>query len=101
KMRYPDDTEKCFIDEGTLVDAPDPRVGSMLAGRYLIEEAIGEGGMAMVYRARHKVVDRNVAIKVMHPALALDPIVRERFRREARNAERLAHPNIVEIFEQG
>ena len=72
-----------------------------MAGRYLLEEVIGEGGMARVYRARHKLVDAQFAVKVMNPLLARDPVVRERFRREAASAKKIAHPNIIEIFEEG
>ena len=57
--------------------------------------------MATVYRARHKLVDRPCAVKVMNPALASDPTTRERFRREAKSAQTLAHPNVIEIFDQG
>jgi serine/threonine-protein kinase len=100
-MRFPNGADRCFIDGGELTSLPDPRIGTLLAGRYLIEEPIGEGGMAIVYRARHKLVERDVAVKVMNPILASDPVVRERFRREARSAQKLAHPNIIEIFDQG
>ena len=57
--------------------------------------------MATVYRARHKLVDRPCAVKIMNPGLRRDPVVRERFRREAKAAQKLAHPNIIEIFDQG
>lgn len=100
-MRYPNEQQFCFVEGAELVDLPDPRVGTLLAGRYVVEEVIGEGGMATVYRARHKLVDRAIAVKIMNPMLASDPIVRERFRREARSAQMLAHPNIIEIFDQG
>jgi eukaryotic-like serine/threonine-protein kinase len=100
-MRYPNDTTHCFVDGTELVQLPDPRVGTLLAGRYVVEEVVGEGGMATVYRARHKMVDRTVAVKVMNPLLASDAVVRERFRREAKSAQKLAHPNIIEIFDQG
>jgi len=100
-MRYPNEATYCFVEGGDLVSLPDPRIGTVLAGRYVIDEVIGEGGMATVYRAHHKLVDRPVAVKIMNPMLASDPIVRERFRREARSAQKLAHPNIIEIFDQG
>jgi serine/threonine-protein kinase len=100
-MRYPNEATFCFVEGAELVELPDPRVGTLLAGRYVIEEVIGEGGMASVYRARHKLVDRPVAVKIMNPMLASDAIVRERFRREARSAQKLAHPNIIEIYDQG
>lgn len=100
-MRYPNEATYCFVEGSDLIELPDPRIGTVLAGRYLIEEVIGEGGMASVYRARHKLTDRQVAVKIMNPMLASDPIVRERFRREARSAQKLAHPNIIEIYDQG
>ncbi len=101
QMRYPNDTKFCFVDGGELVPIPDPRIGQTIAARYVVEEQIGEGGMASVYRARNKLVDRPCAIKIMNPMLARDPVVRERFRREAKSAQKLAHPNIIEIFDQG
>jgi serine/threonine-protein kinase len=101
-MRYPPDAGRnCFVDGAELVVAKDPRIGTTIAGRYLIEGLLGEGGMASVYRATHKLVDRPCAIKVMNAALAKDKVVRERFRREAKSAQTLAHPNIIEIFDQG
>jgi serine/threonine-protein kinase len=100
-MRYPNEATNCFVEGAELISLPDPRVGTLLAGRYVIEEVIGEGGMATVYRSRHKLVDRPVAVKIMNPMLASDAIVRERFRREARSAQKLAHPNIIEIYDQG
>jgi tRNA A-37 threonylcarbamoyl transferase component Bud32 len=100
-MRYANEAQLCFVEGSALVDLPDPRIGSLVAGRYVIEAVIGEGGMATVYRARHKLVDRLVAVKIMNPMLASDPVVRERFRREARSAQKLAHPNIIEIHDQG
>jgi eukaryotic-like serine/threonine-protein kinase len=100
-MRYPNEATYCFVEGSDLVALPDPRIGTILAGRYMIEEVVGEGGMATVYRARHKLTDKQVAVKIMSPMLASDPIVRERFRREARSAQKLAHPNIIEIYDQG
>lgn len=100
-QRYPAETSFCFIDGAALVAENDPRIGTTLAGRYVIEEALGIGGMATVYRAHHKLVDRPCAIKILSIQLAQDPTARERFRREARHAQRVAHPNIIEIFDQG
>ena len=57
--------------------------------------------MATVYQARHKLVDRPCAVKIMNAALAKNEVIRERFRREAKAAQKLAHPNIIEIFDQG
>ena len=100
--RYGDDRQFCFVDGSTLDSLKDARLGTAVAGRYVLEDVIGEGGMAMVYRARHKVnADQPFAVKLMNPLLARDPIVRERFRREAKSAKKIAHPNIIEIFEEG
>src|SRR5262252_3692986 len=100
-LSYPAESTFCFVDGATLVAAQDPRIGSTIAGRYVIEKALGVGGMATVYRAHHKLVERPCAIKVLNPQFSQDPTLRERFRREARHAQRLAHPNIIEIFDQG
>ncbi len=100
-IRYPQDATYCFLDGATLTDIQDPLIGATIAGRYVIQAVIGEGGMATVYRATHKLVDRPCAVKVMNPAMASDATVRERFRREAKAAQSLAHPNVIEIFDQG
>jgi serine/threonine-protein kinase len=100
-LRYPNESTFCFVDGKPLVFLKDPRVGQTIGGRYVIEEILGEGGMATVYRARHKLVDKPCAVKIMNPGLSRDPVVRERFRREAKSAQKLAHPNIIEIFDQG
>lgn len=101
KQRYPHESSFCFLDGQTLEALPDPRVGMTLVGRYVLDDVLGEGGMATVYRARHKLVDRPCAIKILHGEVTKEPTVRERFRREARHAQRLAHPNIIEVFDQG
>lgn len=101
KLTYPDDRAFCFVDGADLVSMQDARIGSTLAGRYRLENVLGEGGMAVVYGAKHVLVDRECAVKIMSPLLARDSVVRERFRREAKSAQRLAHPNIIEIFDQG
>src|SRR5262252_8903691 len=98
-LRYPPDAVYCFLDGAQLTATRDPRIGTTIAGRYLIEEIIGQGGMATVYRARHKLIDRPCAIKVMNPVLAADATIRERFRREDKSTQTLAHPNVVEIFD--
>jgi serine/threonine protein kinase len=100
-IRYPTDTIHCLLDGAELADILDPLIGKTIAGCYVIEDMIGEGGMSTVYRARHKLVDRPCAIKVMNPVLATDANVRERFRREARSTQTIAHPNVIEIFDQG
>jgi serine/threonine protein kinase len=66
-----------------------------------IIELIGQGGMATVYRARQPRLERDVAIKVMSPALAADPTFRQRFEREARASAGLRHPNILTVYDFG
>src|ERR671922_1465178 len=76
-------------------------VGQMLADRYALEELVGEGGMSRVYRARDTVLERQVAIKVLHEHFSRDPEYVERFRREARAIARLSHPNVVTVIDRG
>ncbi|WP_307541290.1 Stk1 family PASTA domain-containing Ser/Thr kinase [Streptomyces sp. V3I8] len=79
----------------------DPLVGHVLDGRYHVDARIAVGGMATVYRAVDTRLDRVLALKVMHPALAADASFVERFIREAKSVARLAHPNVVQVFDQG
>ncbi|WP_405819468.1 PASTA domain-containing protein [Streptomyces sp. NBC_00838] len=79
----------------------DPLVGQVLDGRYRVDARIAVGGMATVYRAVDTRLDRVLALKVMHPALATDATFVERFIREAKSVARLAHPNVVGVFDQG
>ncbi len=73
-------------------------VQAALAGRWSLERVLGAGGMGTVFLAREVALDRPVAIKVLHPALASRAESRERFLREARTGARLTHPNIVPIY---
>ena len=75
------------------------RSGTLLAGRYRFDRPIAVGGMAEVWEARDTVLDRQVAIKVLHPHLVGDQNFVERFRREAIAAARLTHPSIVAIYD--
>ncbi|WP_343239449.1 Stk1 family PASTA domain-containing Ser/Thr kinase [Streptomyces sp. SID7909] len=79
----------------------DPLVGQLLDGRYRVDARIAVGGMATVYRAMDTRLDRVLALKVMHPALATDASFVERFIREAKSVAHLAHPNVVGVFDQG
>ncbi|MEI7419720.1 MAG: protein kinase [Actinomycetes bacterium] len=75
--------------------------GVTLAGRYQITEVIARGGMATVYLGIDIRLDRQVAIKVIHPHLSDDPVFRDKFFREARLLAKVAHSNLVNIFDQG
>ena len=81
--------------------APDPLVGRLIDDRYEAQERIARGGMATVYRGMDRRLEREVAIKVMHPHLAESEDFIARFRREARSAARLSHPHVVGVFDQG
>jgi tRNA A-37 threonylcarbamoyl transferase component Bud32 len=76
-------------------------VGELIAGRYELEELVGKGGMSSVYRARDRLLERTVAIKLLHEHYSLDEDYVERFRREARAAAKLSHPNIVTVIDRG
>ncbi|MFF2350283.1 Stk1 family PASTA domain-containing Ser/Thr kinase [Kitasatospora sp. NPDC058115] len=79
----------------------DPLIGTLLDGRYRVERRIAAGGMSTVYQGNDTRLDRIVALKVMHPSLAGDTAFTTRFIREAKAVARLAHPNVVNVFDQG
>ena len=79
----------------------DPRIGSTLGDRYVVLRRIGQGGMARVYVAKHKVIGRLVAIKILFPHLVEDQLMVRRFINEARAAGMIGHPNIVESVDIG
>jgi DNA-binding beta-propeller fold protein YncE/tRNA A-37 threonylcarbamoyl transferase component Bud32 len=87
-------------DEAQAPAPGEPRIGDILAG-YRLDEVIGRGGMAIVYRAYDERLGRNVALKVLTPRLAPDDAFRRRFVREYRIAASVDHPNIIPIFEAG
>ncbi|HSS79769.1 MAG TPA: Stk1 family PASTA domain-containing Ser/Thr kinase [Gaiellaceae bacterium] len=79
----------------------DTLIGSVFDGRYRIERKLGAGGMADVYLAEDQELGRRVAIKILNDRHAADDSFIERFRREAKNAAGLSHPNIVSIYDRG
>ena len=80
---------------------PDPLMGAVIAGRFTISERIGEGGMGVVYKARQKNMDRDVAIKVLLAEMAANKTVEKRFYLEALAVSKLRHPNTIQIFDFG
>jgi eukaryotic-like serine/threonine-protein kinase len=76
-------------------------VGEVIAQRYELEELVGSGGMSSVFRARDRLLERNVALKILHAHYADDDDTIERFRREARAVAQLSHPNIVTVIDRG
>src|SRR6266404_4528918 len=106
--RYPSGVQSCPDDnsllqaDSTIVDAPsDPLIGQTLDDKYRLEERLGIGGMGTVYRARHVLIDRAVAVKVLNPRFVEDEAARVRFHREARAAGRLQHTNAVSVTDFG
>jgi eukaryotic-like serine/threonine-protein kinase len=75
--------------------------GTLLGGRYRLVTRIGAGGMATIYRARDETLQRDVAVKVLHPHLAEDAVLQERFRTEARHAAALLPPHVVNGLGKG
>jgi eukaryotic-like serine/threonine-protein kinase len=75
--------------------------GELVANRYELQEVVGTGGMSSVYRAVDTLLERNVALKILHPHYGEDAEYVERFRREARSVAQLSHPNIVTVIDRG
>src|SRR5678816_3531526 len=84
-----------------LKSRPDALLGRVFDDRYELRAMIGQGGMGTVYRGWQRSVDREVAIKVIHPKLSSMRPVAKRFLREARLASRLSQPNIVNVYDFG
>lgn len=97
------DFARCPTDGGELVLATtDPLIGTTVADTYVIDAMIGEGAMGRVYRAHHARLDNHrYAIKVLIGDLAASSTMRLRFEREAQNASRLDHPNVVNVIDYG
>jgi serine/threonine-protein kinase len=76
-------------------------VGERLAERYEVEELVGHGGMSSVYKARDSLLERHVALKILHEQYSADEDFVERFKREARSVAQLQHPNIVTVIDRG
>ena len=86
---------------GRSAPAPaDPRIGTLL-GNFRVVRRLGEGGMGIVYEARHRQIDRRAAVKILHPEYAENPEYAARFLNEARSVNIVQHPGLVEIFEYG
>ncbi len=84
-------------DPDERVDDPSELIGCILDGRYRVDSVVGAGATSVVLEARHVMLGRRVALKVLHPSLVGLPDVRARFEREARAASSLSHPNIVAV----
>jgi serine/threonine-protein kinase len=98
---YTDTTTLCPADAEVLQRVNDPLEGQTLAEKYLVEQLIKHGGMGSVYRGKHVMMDKTVAIKVLRPSLAGDDAVVARFSREAKAASRISHPHAVSVTDFG
>ena len=103
--RYPTRAWELFmVAQAPALSSPtfiDGSLAGLVMGNYEVLESIGRGGMAEVYRGRHKRLGRTVAIKVLPASLATEADFRDRFEREARAIAALKHPNIVQVFDYG
>src|SRR6266576_1823219 len=106
--RYPNEVVVCPSDhtplqaDATIADVPvDPLIGRTFEGKYRLDELLGGGGMGTVYRATHLLIDRPVALKVLSQRFVGDQTAQQRFRREARAAGRMQHPNAVTVTDFG
>jgi tRNA A-37 threonylcarbamoyl transferase component Bud32 len=100
---YAEDAAFCARDRTPLQPAESHPglVGQIVAERYQVERRLGEGGMGEVYLARHLLMGRRCALKVMAPALSTNPDALGRFNREATNASRISHPNVCAVYDFG
>ena len=102
---YGDEAAFCSRDRSPLRTAggPEPAglIGQLVGERYQVERRIGEGGMGEVYLARHVLIGRACALKVMSPLLSRDPDAVTRFNREATSASRITHPNVCTVYDFG
>src|SRR5205807_5171030 len=99
--KYADSTTLCSVDAAVWRSTDDPLLGQTLAEKYLVEELIKRGGMGAVYRGKHVLMDKTVAIKVLHPSLAVEDAVVARFSREAKAASRISHPHAINVTDFG
>jgi eukaryotic-like serine/threonine-protein kinase len=102
QRQFPDHMVFCPFDGEMLGgDSDDLLLGRVLDSKYRLEEKLGEGGMGTVYRAKHILIDNDVAIKILHSPLVADRQAVARFQREATAAARIKHPNAVGVSDFG
>ncbi len=94
-------TSPLDADRPPSIPPPDPLIGRTLDGRYRIEAVLGEGGMGLVYRARHAMLNKPLAIKVLKPEVSKDTEVMQRFQQEAQSASAIGSQHIIDISDFG
>lgn len=101
-QQFPHDLEICPDDGKALTRLKeDSLVGTVFAGRYEITDLLGSGNMSSVYKAKHNVLGKTFAVKLMHSHLATNTIAVKRFQQEARAVSLLAHPNLIAVHDFG
>lgn len=104
KCQFEDDTglKICPRDGSPMTSrGKDPLLGQVIAGKYEIISMLGKGGMSVVYKAKHQMMDRMVAVKMLRPELVAVPQLLQRFKQESNAVSALRHPNIVTVFDYG
>lgn len=102
QKEFPKEAVKCLFDGSELLALPsESLIGTTFADKYEILSVLGQGGMSIVYKARHKFMDRVVALKLLHDHLLADELAIQRFQREAKAASSLSHQNIVSVHDFG
>ena len=97
-------TDELSLDDESmevLEEDVDPLIGTKIAERYRVDEKLGEGGMGAVYRGEHVLMQKPVAIKVLHREMTVLPEIVQRFEREAVAAGRIDHPNVAAATDFG
>lgn len=99
---YEDSVERCPDDSATLKSIEkDPLVGTRLADRYEVLGIVGRGGMGVVYKVRHEMMDRFMAVKMLHSHLVSEPEAVKRFHREAKTVSQVKHHHIITLYDFG
>ncbi|MEW6734299.1 MAG: serine/threonine-protein kinase [Acidobacteriota bacterium] len=106
ERKYSDELALCSVDGYPLLNdagagKTDPLIGTLILEKYRIDRLLGRGGMGAVYEGKHLLLDRAIAIKVMHPQIVVDENAVARFIREAKTSAKLDHPNAVTIYDFG
>jgi serine/threonine protein kinase len=100
KGEHPHETVTCPVTQQEIAGYY-KNVGRILEGKYALSQVIGEGGMGVVYLAKHLLIGRNLAVKILFPDIATHPEIVERFYNEARTAASIGHDHIIEITDMG
>jgi serine/threonine-protein kinase len=102
KREYPATEIICSVDNTLLMTvAEDPLIGMTLADKYLVISEIGRGGMSVVYKGKHTLMDRIIAIKMLQQQLVEDQMSTKRFQQEAQAVSHLSHPGIIGVHDYG